>query len=161
MVEIRDREMHRISVTAIIYKKIAGDFKYLITRRALTKKAFPGQWVVPGGGLEVDDYVNTPKNSGGLWYNAVTNSLKREVKEEVNLEVGKLDFLCDITFIRSDGIPVIILSYYGPYESGEVKLDEDNIEYAWVTVGEAKEYNLIDGVLGEIEDVEEILNKKC
>jgi 8-oxo-dGTP diphosphatase len=164
MVEIKDKEMHRISVTAIIYKKDpnptdgqVGVFKYLITRRSLKKKAFPGQWVVPGGGLEVDDYIDTPKNSGGLWYNAVTNSLKREVMEEVNLKVGKLDFLCDITFIRSDGIPVIILSYYGPYESGDVKLDEDNTEFAWVTAEEAKEYDLIDGVLGEIEEVEEIL----
>ncbi len=161
MVEIKHRELHRITSTAIIYKKTEKDFEYLITKRSEDKKAFPGKWTVPGGGLEVDDYINTPKNSAGLWYNAVTNSLKREVMEEVNLKVGKLDFLCDITFIRSDGIPVIILSYYGPYESGEVELDEDNIEYAWVTAKEAKEYDLIDGILGEIEEVEVILNKKC
>ena len=54
--EIKDRELHRITSTAIICK----DDKYLIVRRSLDKKAFPGKWTVPGGGLEVDDYVNLP-----------------------------------------------------------------------------------------------------
>ncbi len=46
--EIKYRELHRITSTAIIYK----DDKYLITKRALNKKAFPGKWTVPGGGLK-------------------------------------------------------------------------------------------------------------
>ena len=158
MLEIKNREMHRITSTAIIYKKEEGVFKYLITRRSLDKKAFPGKWTVPGGGLETDDYTNTAKNSAGLWYNAIENSLRREVLEEVNLKVGKLDFLCDITFIRPDGVPVIILSYYGPYESGEVELDEDASEFAWVSVEEAREYDLIEGILEEIWEVNVILN---
>jgi len=158
MVEIKDRELHRISITAIIYRKTERDFEYLITRRSMEKKAFPGLWVVPGGGLEVDDYINTePSTKEGQWYNAVENSLRREVLEEVNLVVGKLDFLLDITFIRPDGVPMIILSYYGPYESGEVELDEDATEFKWVTVEEAKGYDLIDGILGEIEEVEKRL----
>lgn len=160
-IKIKDRELHRITSTAIVYKKECDVFRYLITRRSLDKKAFPGKWTVPGGGLEVDDYIDTPKNSEGLWYNAIENSLRREVKEEVNLLVGKLRFLLDITFIKPDGTPAIILSYYGPYESGEVKLDDDADKFAWVTAEEAKEYDLIDGILGEIEEVEEILSKGC
>ncbi len=158
---IKHKELHRITSTAIIYKEKDSDFKYLITQRSLEKKAFPGKWTVPGGGLETDDYINTPKNREGLWYNAIENSLRREVMEEVNLVVGKLKFLCDITFIRPDGIPAIILSYYGPYESGEVKLDDDADKFAWVTAEEAKDYDLIDGILGEIEEVDKILKEKC
>jgi len=158
--KIKHKELHRITSTAIIYKKENNAFRYLITKRSLDKKAFPGKWTVPGGGLEVDDYINTPKNSAGLWYNAIENSLRREVEEEVNLVVGKMKFLLDITFIRPDGTPAIILSYYGAYKSGEVKLDDDAIEFAWVTCEEAKNYDLIDGILGEIGMVEEILNSK-
>ena len=55
--EIKDRELHRIVSTAIIYK----DGKYLILKRAGHKKAFPGKWTVPGGGLMVDDYINTER----------------------------------------------------------------------------------------------------
>lgn len=50
-----DKELHRIAITGIVYK---GDGKYLITKRSEKKKAFPGKWHLPGGGLSTDDYVN-------------------------------------------------------------------------------------------------------
>ena len=154
--QIQNRELHRITSTAIIYK----DGKYLIVRRSLDKKAFPGKWTVPGGGLEIDDYINTPKTTTDHWYLAIENSLRREIKEEVNLEVGKLKYLLDIAFIRSDGIPVIILSYYCDYKSGEVKLNEENIDYKWVTYEEVKNYDLVEGLLQEIEMVDKILKER-
>ena len=77
--------------------------------------------------------------------------------EEANLEVDKLNYLVDITFIRPDGIPVVILSYWAEYKSGEAKAGEDNIDYAWATLEEAKNYDLIEGILEEIEMVDKIL----
>ena len=151
--EIEDRELHRISLTAIIHK----DGKYLLMRRSLTKKAFPGKWTVPGGGMEVDDYINLPKTTHDHWYFAVENSLRREVREEAGLELGKLNYLLDIAFIRPDGVPVVILSYYGDYKSGEVKLNEENIDAAWVSFEEAKNYDMVEGLLAEIEMVDKIL----
>ncbi len=145
-------ELHRITSTAIIHK----DKKYLILKRAPNKKAFPNMWTVPGGGLETEDYINTPKTTGDHWYGAIENSLRREIKEESNLEVGKLDFLLDITFIRPDGVPVIVLSYHAPFLSGEVILDEDSVEYAWVTLEEARNYDLIEGIYEEIEMVDKL-----
>jgi len=156
--QIKDKELHRIAITAIIYN---GDEKFLITKRSMEKKAFPGKWTVPGGGLETDDYINTPPtHKNDQWYNAVENALRREVKEEVNLEIGKPQYLLDLTFIRPDGIPVLVLSYYCPLVSGEVKLDGDSIDYKWVSAKEAEKYDLIDGILEEIKMVEEILKKK-
>ncbi len=151
--QIQNKELHRITSTAIIYR----DGKYLLLRRSLKKKAFPGKWTVPGGGLEVDDYINTPKTTKDHWYFAIENSLRREIKEECNLEVGKIKYLLDIAFIKPGGIPAVILSFYAPYKSGEVKLDEDNIDYAWVTYEEAKNYDLVAGLLEEIEMVDKIL----
>lgn len=151
--EIQNKELHRIVSTAIIYK----DGKYLILQRSKNKKVFPGKWTVPGGGLETDDYINLPKTTSDHWYFSIEKSLRREIKEETDLEVRKLKYLLDITFIRPDGIPVLILSYYCDYKSGEVKLDEDAIDYVWVTYEEAKNYDLIEGILGEIEMVDKIL----
>jgi 8-oxo-dGTP pyrophosphatase MutT (NUDIX family) len=85
--------------------------------------------------------------------------LRREIKEEVNLEVKKLSYLLDMVFIRPDGIPVITLSFWAHYKSGKVKLDEDSIDYKWVTLKEAKEYDLIDGIWEEIEMVDKILKE--
>ena len=157
--EIKDKELHRIVSTVIIY---SPERKYLITKRAMNKKVFPGKWTVPGGGLNVDDYMHSPPTHGdGQWYHALERSLEREVAEEVNLKIGKAEYLLDLTFIRPDGIPVITLSYYAPYVSEEVKMtDNENTEFAWVTAEEAKKYDLIDGILEEIEMVDEILKKK-
>ena len=87
---MENKELHRITSTAIIYN---NEGKFLLTRRSLNKKNFPGKWTVPGGGLETDDYLNTPKTTKNHWYYAVENSLRREIKEEVNLEVGKIKYL--------------------------------------------------------------------
>jgi hypothetical protein len=52
------------------------------------------------------------------------------------------------------------LSFYAPWKSGEVVLKDENTEFAWVTYEEVSHYDLIEGVLGEIRLVEEILKKK-
>jgi 8-oxo-dGTP pyrophosphatase MutT (NUDIX family) len=157
--KITDRELHRIVTTVIIYKP---DHTYLITRRALHKKMMPGKWTVPGGGLNIDDYIHLKPATEGApqWYGALSSTTKREIKEEVNIEIGKPQLLTDLTFIRPDGVPVIVFSYYAPYISGEVTLDEDTIDFKWVTLEEAKNYDLIDGIWDEIREVEELLNYK-
>lgn len=152
------KELHRIVTTTIIY----NEGKYLITKRAPHKITHPGKWTVPGGGLEVNDYINTPPSTEGApqWYGALEKSLVREIKEEAGIEVGKPEFLVDLTFIRPDGIPVIVFSYFAEYLGGEVKMDEDTVDFKWVTVEEAKDYDLIDGIWEEIRDVDEILSKR-
>ncbi len=151
--ENQNKELHRVVVTAIICK----DGKYLITQRSLNKKAFPGRWNIPGGGVELVDYINTPKTTEDAWYYALETTLRREIREEVGLEIGKPKYLLDLAFIRPDDIPVITLSYYCVWESEEVKLNEECINYAWVTLEEAKKYDLISGVLEEIEMADKIL----
>lgn len=161
--EVKDKELHRITTTTLVYKTDNDkQFIYLITKRAMHKKVMPGKWTIPGGGLNVDDYISTkPSTEGALqWYGALEISLRREIEEEVNLKVGKPEFLVDLTFIRPDGIPVICFSYFAPYLSGEVKLDDDATDFAWVTLEEAKKYDLIDGIWDEIRQVDEILKSR-
>ena len=157
--EIKDKELHRICTTTIIYK---SDFTYLITKRSPNKKAHPNKWTVPGGGLNTDDYIHTEPTTTGApqWYGALEKSLYREIKEEVNLDIEKPEFLVDLTFIRPDGIPVIVFSYFAKYKSGEVKLDEDSVEFVWVNLEEAKKYDLIDEIWDEIYQVDQILKSR-
>ena len=148
-----DKELHRITSTCIIHK----DGKFLLLQRSFNKKAFPGKWTVPGGGLSTDDYINTPKTTSDHWYYALENSLRREIKEEAGIEVGKMNYCCDITFIRPDGVPVIVLSFYAPYQNGEIKLDNESINYAWATFEELKNYDLIEGISDEIKMVNDLI----
>ncbi len=154
---IKNRELHRIVATAIIYK----DHKFLITRRALDKKLWPGRWTVPGGGVEIDDYVTTPPTTkNDIWYFALENTLRREVKEEVGLEIGKVSYLLDLAFIRPDNTPVITLSFYAPWKKGSVKLDSESIDFAWITARQVKRYDLIEGIPQEIQMVDLLLQGK-
>jgi 8-oxo-dGTP pyrophosphatase MutT (NUDIX family) len=161
--KIKDKELHRITTTTLVYKP---DRTYLITKRAMHKKAHPGKWTIPGGGLSIDDYINTPMSEHGvnLWYDVLEKSLKREIREEVGLEIGKPELLIDLTFIRPDGIPVICFSMYTPYVSGEVNIgndpEGDTVDYKWVTLEEAKKYDLIPGIWDEIRQVDEKLKKQ-
>jgi 8-oxo-dGTP pyrophosphatase MutT (NUDIX family) len=160
-----NKELHRIAITGIIWKKDAdGSYRYLITKRAPHKKVWPGKWTVPGGGLTVDDYINeeaTYQNTESpQWYNAVEKALRREIKEETNLEVGEVDYLLDLVFIRPDAVPVVVLSFYCAYKSGDIAYDADTVDSAWVTAAEAGNYELIQGIDHEIKLVEERLQKK-
>ena len=94
------------------------------------------------------------------WYFAVENSLRREIKEEAGIEVGDLSYLCDMTFIRPDNIPVVILSFYAPYKSGEIELDEDSINSIWVNYEEAINYDLVEGLIDEIKMVDKLIYVK-
>jgi len=71
--------------------------------------------------------------------------------------VKKINYLLDLAFIRPDGVPVVVLSYWCDYKSGKIKLDDDSIDYKWVALKEAKKYDLIDGIWEEIEMVDKLL----
>lgn len=143
--------LHEIVITAIIIK----DGKYLITRRSITKKRMPGKWTVPGGHLETIDYNNFPKDIENGWYNVLERALKREVKEEVGLDINNIEYLTSLVAIYGDSPPVLIISCTTNYISGKVKLQEGETDkYAWVSLKEAKKYDLIDGIYDELVMIE-------
>lgn len=152
MVYYPNQELHRIATTAIIFRH---DGRVLITKRAEYKKVWPGRWTVPGGGLETDDYtLQEPTHLGTTdqWYNPLRNAVRREVREETGLEITDPWLVCDLTFIRPDGIPVLVLSYGADLRgSSNVILDKDSTDYQWVTLDEAYSYDLIDGIYSELE----------
>lgn len=141
------QKAHYIVVTGIIIK----DGKYLIAKRASSEKAFPDKWTVPGGKLETDDYTKRERDTSAHWYNIFENLLRREVLEETALEIKNIRYLTSMCYIRSDNIPTIIVSLFADYIEGEVKLCKDLTEYAWVSLEEAKSYDLIEGIYEELE----------
>ena len=151
-----DPRLHFVVITGIVVK----DGKFLIVKRAAHEKAFPNMWTVPGGKFVYSEYSKLPyKTDFPQWYNVADWVLKKEIKEEANVEIEKPEYLCDIVFVRPDGFPVVTLSYWAHYKSGEAKPGKDLTDAVWVTLEEAKKYDLIDGIWDEIHQVEEILKK--
>lgn len=151
-------EAHRVVLTAIIHNR---EGKFLILKRAATKKKFPSLWTVPGGGLKVEDWVNQPETFDGQHYESIEAGLMREVAEEAGVVIKRPNYLLSISFFRDPAgdEPVVTLSYYAEYVSGQVKMaDGENVDAAWVSFEEAKGYDLIPGILGELEMVDAIVN---
>ncbi len=153
------QELHRVVPSVIIYNK---ERKYLIVKRSQKLKSFPGKWHVPGGGLSMDDYNHLPSSTPNQkqWYFVIEKALRREVMEEVGIEIGKPEYLLDVAFVRSDGVPVIVLTYFASYVGGQIKKSPEAEEAKWVTYEEAKKHDLIDGIAGEIAQVDEILSSR-
>lgn len=142
-----DKLLHEIVITAIIVK----DEKYLITRRSMQKPRFPGMWTVPGGRLETSDYINLPKQTEHYWYNVLEQVLRREVSEEVGLEIENVEYVTSLATIHKDGAPSLVISCMADYKGGEVTLQEaETDQFAWVTLEEAKSYKLLDGIYDEL-----------
>lgn len=139
--------LHEVVVTAIVVK----DGKCLITRRSPLKKRFGGMWTVPGGKLETSDYVSLPKDTKDYWYNVLEQVLRREVKEETGLAIKNIEYVTSLATIHADGAPSLVISCRADWESGEVMLQESETDrYAWVSLEEAKEYELLDGIYDEL-----------
>lgn len=152
-----DNKLHEIVITAIVVR----DSKYLITRRAKTKKRFPGMWTVPGGKLETSDYVNLPKDTKSYWYNVLEKTLRREVQEEVGIKIKNIQYVTSLATVHDDGSPSLVISCLANYDSGEIKLQPaETDDDVWVTLAEAKKYDLIDGIYDELAMAENKLSGK-
>ncbi len=147
------KKAHYLVATVILVK----DGKFLITKRAPTEKAFPNLWTVPGGKIETDDYVNRPKDTSAHWYNIFEDALKREVKEEIGVDIKNAQYLTSLSYMREDNIPTVILSFFSDSHEGEINLCPALTEHAWVSLEEAKNYELIEGIYEELEMLDRVL----
>lgn len=115
-----------------------GD-RILVVRRADDDEYMPGLWDMPGGKLELGE---TPE--GGL---------RREVKEETNVEVevGDIDFV--FTDLKeAPDIQYFMLIFECKYISGDVVLNpEEHVDHRWVTMDELKEMSAMHFVRGWLQ----------
>mgnify|MGYP001570109911 CR=1 FL=1 len=147
MVEYDKNKSHYVVVTGILVK----DGKYLIAKRAEWEKAFPGKWTVPGGKLEMKDYISREKDISAHWYNIFENLLRREIMEEVGLEIKNIGYVTSMVYLRDDGIPCIIVSLYAEPVGEKIKLCNALTEFEWVILDEAKNYDMVEGLYEELE----------
>jgi len=162
-----NQHLHEVAITAIIVKDggsttstnsgqvSSPQAKYLITRRSLNKKRFPGMWTVPGGKMETSDYLKLPKDTEYYWYNVLERTLRREIKEEVGIDIDNIEYVTSLATIHSDGSPSLVISCMADYAGGEINLNpEESDEHAWVNLEEVKNYQLLDGIYDELVMVE-------
>ena len=83
-----------------------------------------GQYVIPGGHIELGETIE--------------EALKREVKEETNLDIYDMEFLVFQEFIYDNSFwkkdHYIFFDYLCRTDSGDVILNEEAEEYIWTSV---------------------------
>lgn len=149
-----NHNLYEVAVAAIVMK----EGRYLITRRAASKKKWPGLWTVPGGRLQSSDYVNIPMGTVSARYNILEQAVRREVKEEVGLEIDNLRYITGLVDQYSPDKPhSLIVLFIADWKSGEVAPQEEEIDqFAWVSLAEAEKYELIPGIREELVMAEKI-----
>lgn len=111
----------RIAVKAFIIK----DNKILLLKRRDNDVHMPSTWDIPGGRLEVaeDPYIG----------------LKRETKEESNLDIDILLPFDVHHFTRQDGQKITMIIFLCTLLSFDIVLSEEHTEYRWVDVNSDRE----------------------
>ena len=150
MDEIKEKA-HYIAVTGIIRAK----GKYLICKRSPTEKIFPGKWCVPGGKVQQSDFISSPKDTQDHWFNIFEKVLQREILEETGIKVKNIGYVSNLALLRPNGFSTIIVSLYAEHDSGEVKLNQNELtDYVWANLEELKDYDLIENIYEQIQKVE-------
>ncbi len=80
-----------------------------------------GAWSVPGGKVE-EEVCN----------NVIEETLKKEVMEEVGIEISNIKYFSSRSFVRSSGDNVVAMSFTADYISGEARPLEDQDEVIWI-----------------------------
>lgn len=151
--DVKDKA-HYISITGIVRK----DGKYLICKRSMKEKIFPGKWCVPGGKLQQQDFIHSPKDTHDHWFDILEKQLQKEILEECNIKIKEIGYVSNLALIRPNGFATIIISLHAEYESGDVKMlqPDELVDYAWVTLQESKSYDLIENIYEQIEKVDKM-----
>ena len=117
-----------MKLTHVVAAIIIKDNKYFIAKRAKGKH-LENMYEFPGGKL----YTNETHEKG----------LKREIKEELDIEIDLIDKIGEENF--SDNIINVKIHYYiCSHKSGKITLNEHQ-DSAWVTKEEFKNYEFAEG----------------
>ena len=87
------------------------------------------------------------------YLDSVEKLLAREAREEAGIELeNDFRYINSNTFIRPDGIPVVLIKLAAPYGGGDIVLEQGAFtDFAWVNAEEVKTYSCIDGICEEVE----------
>jgi len=118
---------------------IRDEDKILIAQRG-RRKRFGWKWEFPGGKVRPDE---TPEDC-----------LRREIKEELNLEIRVEKHFCT-THHQYPDFNIELIAFWCSIVGGKMKL-VDHEQVLWVTVPEMNEYTFVEADLDVISALEKI-----
>lgn len=113
-----------------------GDGSVLLCKMADDRGVYPGQWALPGGGVEPGERL--------------VDALRREIREELGVELASARPLFFSDLQHEKTLPggerrllyMVFLLFECTVESSSIHLNEEFTEYAWVQPGRLLAYDL-------------------
>ena len=147
MTEAMKREFPEMPIAAAA-AVVVKEGKILIIKRNFDPNR--GKWSIPGGVIEVGETVR--------------ESAVREVYEETGLRVkiGKIADVVDNIIHEGEKVKYHFVNcdFEAEYISGEVKINEEVSDFAWIEEEDMEKYNMTKGAASVIRLVFERMKKK-
>ena len=108
--------------------RIKKDNRYLIAQRSLKEKYYPWYWTMVWWKLEIEN-----------WYNALEENLKKEILEEVWIQVTEIKFLWNY-YMNQDNRKCLYITFICKRLSWEEQALEDTEQIKRLTLQELKDF---------------------
>lgn len=112
--------------------------KFLLVKRSKIARGEFGFWELPGGGL---DFGESPEDA-----------LKRELQEEVQMDIELIKPLGVWHYLRSENVQIIGFTFLCKANQPEVILSHEHLEYAWIDKSEINNYKIFPELKEEFEE---------
>jgi nucleoside triphosphatase len=134
-----ERPAARFIVVGVV-ENLHGE--YLLCRMPEGRGVFPGEWGLPGGGIEPGETVE--------------EAVRREILEEVGLSLQRVEplFFTDGTYVKTfpggeqRSLYMVFLLFRCVAREGEVRLNPEFDAAAWVPKGQLPQYRLNRATMG-------------
>jgi 8-oxo-dGTP pyrophosphatase MutT (NUDIX family) len=131
---MEDKYLFKVVIAAIIFN---SDKKVLLAKRNMKEDVLPGYWGIPGGKVE----------SRGNISNILESEIKREVNEEVGIEIKNLKYI--ESHLNESG--KLNICFISDIYKGEPKPLDETEEVGWFTLKEAEKMTLTPHTLERLK----------
>lgn len=126
----------------VIAGVIEKEGKILIAKRSVDTR-FAGKWEFPGGKLEEGESHEA--------------CLKREIKEECNIDVDVKNKICFNRFDYGD-LQVEVILYHSVYRNGEL-LNTEHEATHWILPNDLPQYDFLEANIPLVSQIQEYFNQ--
>jgi len=130
--------LQRYHVVLAVGAFILKNKKLLIVKKSPYEKVDGGLWTIPGGKIE--------SNEG------IINGLKREIKEEVNLDITSYKWIGENVF-ESNGFYFHAQHFLCTTNKGIIKLEKNLLEYHWLEKKEIENFKFPINIKNRILEI--------
>lgn len=120
-----EKTFFRVTVAGVIFNR---EKKVLLAKRSIHDAVLPGFWGLPGGNIEAKGNIS----------NILESELKREVQEEVGIDVKNLKYL--ESHLNESG--KLNICFTAEADKGEPKALDETDKIGWFTLKQAEKMNL-------------------